>query len=881
MGFKKTIKRISALGVGATMVGATIFGAMAADLSAYPSQYIKDGKFTGVMVVGDKAAAEDVIGVSDIAVSLQFAATKPAEAGGSAVSVEGDAWKVGTSTKVLEIGERLNTATSHVETIRNITTFIDDSELNALASGTASNGKGDAPFNQYLYLLGPSTGPRSGYVRYGEDDQDVTADFLYFRSGLEIGRYLLEFTTALESDVDDSSGAATTTGTYLTDFENTDLTMFGKSYSIVQARRLTSVGGGVKLVLMGGATKDTLLEGATKTYTIGGKDYEVTVDFVDSNSAKLTINGQATRDLLEGESDKISDGTTVGVSEILYQDYAGGVHSVTFFLGAQKMELKDTGIRDVDSSNTVKVDDEAIDNAFVVIEATDDNSTFKINRIHVNMTADDDFYVPAGGKLSENPDLDEPQVLFTSNWDIEYKGLSEQPMETIEIASSGNKRYQLKFLDGAGNKVELPLVEAVAASAEEIGEKDKALINIESVNRSLEKDDYIIVSDSSESRGSRKSYALQYRGADKISADNPVLKFKNLGSGETIEQTYSAGTGGGEQQLAILKIGGADYRVYNVTAITANDFRVIVDLDASGAITDGANQTVNITTYYGMEIGIENASVRLGSPTNSVIVSFKMPDNTREGGSTEDKVETLQATDFVVNLTSDSSTKVALATLNGYTGGQVVDGTADRHSLLTPDGETNVAYGYTSYGSFITHNTPASEPGTIKIENPKKQREALVYITAKGAALSATSAVSSGGAVSIQRIDVGATKLASEVPNINAVNSILVGGPCANAAAAKVMGDPADCTEGFTPGVGKVQVWDVGTGNVAMLVAGYSAADTRNAATVVANYQDYSSKLKGAVVEVTKTQSGTLEVSKPAEKPAMKEEPAADAAATP
>src|SRR3989338_2577452 len=101
MSFKKAVKRIVALGTGASMVGATIFGAMAADLSMYPNQYIKDGKFTGVLVVGDKAAAEDVIGVSDIAVSLQFAATKPASADGStsAVTVEGDAWKVGTSTK--------------------------------------------------------------------------------------------------------------------------------------------------------------------------------------------------------------------------------------------------------------------------------------------------------------------------------------------------------------------------------------------------------------------------------------------------------------------------------------------------------------------------------------------------------------------------------------------------------------------------------------------------------------------------------------------------------------------------------------------------------------------------------------------------------------
>ena len=244
MRFKKTIKRISALGVGATMVGATIFGAMAADLSNYPNQYIADGKFTGVLVVGDKAAAEDVIGVSDIAVSLQFAATTPAAAAGSTVSASGDAWKVGTSTKMLEMSEGL----TNTETLRNITTYIDDSDLDVLASGTVSNSKGDAPYNQYLYLLGPGTGVSSGFVFYEEDDQDVTGDFLYFKSGDEIGRYLLEFTTALESDVDDSAGAADTTGLYLTDIEDVDMTMFGKDYQIVQARRTSSSGNNVKLI---------------------------------------------------------------------------------------------------------------------------------------------------------------------------------------------------------------------------------------------------------------------------------------------------------------------------------------------------------------------------------------------------------------------------------------------------------------------------------------------------------------------------------------------------------------------------------------------------------------------------------------------------------
>ena len=860
MGFKKTIKRISALGIGASMVGATIFGAMAADLSNYPGQYIKDGKFTGVLVVGDKAAAEDVIGVSDIAVSLQFAATRPAGPGGSSVTVEGDAWKVGTSSKLLEMSEKLNSGTN-TENIRNITTFIDDSNLNALASGTVTNGKGDAPFNQYLYLLGAANGLTTGYVAYTQNDDDVTADFLYFKSGQEIGRYVLEFTTALESDVDDSSGTQTSTGDFLTDFENTDLKMFGKTYSIVQARRNGGLLGQMKLILMGGATKDTLLEGGSKTYNIGGKDYEVSVNFVDSNSAKLTVNGQGTRDLLEGESDKLPDGTTVGISEILYQDYAGGVHSVTFFLGAQKVEMKDTNINNTDSSNSLKIDDQTIDNALVIIQGSDDGSTAKITRIQVNMTADDNFYVPEGGKLSENPNLDEPQVLFTNNWDIEYKGLNKVTTHPIKLKTSGSSAYELEFNDGNGNMVSLPFAKSPTGSTMSLGDTGKTLINRENV--SIAKSDYFIVTDGSQKRGERKTFALQYKGSDKLSADNKKLKFKDLGSGDTIEQTYTNAS-----PLATLKIGGTDYNVYagnpsrDGTAaaedLNTNDFSIWVDLDASGALNTGTNDTVLLTTKEGMEINFTNVTGKSAPSSSTIYASFRIPDNTRDSGAA-DKVESLQSTPYMINITAASG-KVQFS--------QDTTTQAAYLNFLTPSGKTNVAYGYDSYGAFFTHETPSNDPATLTIAVPEMQREALVYVTAKGAALTSTS-TSSGGAVSIQRIDVGATKLASEVANIKAVNSILVGGPCANAAAATVMGNPADCTAGFTPGVGKIQVWDVGTGNVAMLVAGYNAADTRNAATVISNYGDYKSKLTGGVVEVTKTTSGTLDVSKPVAKPAM------------
>lgn len=209
--------------------------------------------------------------------------------------------------------------------------------------------------------------------------------------------------------------------------------------------------------------------------------------------------------------------------------------------------------------------------------------------------------------------------------------------------------------------------------------------------------------------------------------------------------------------------------------------------------------------------------------------------------------ENIRPTDFVVNITGDSNTKVAHAKLAGWTAGQ----RAQQINLRTPDGKTNIEYGYTTYGSFITRETPSSEPATFEIDYPESQKYPLVYITTTGTSFSETGA-STTEAVTVQRIQVGAAKLASEVSDVKAQNAILVGGPCANTASAVVMGNPTDCTEGFTPGEGMIQVWEHTNGNVAMLVAGYGALDTRNAAQVVANYGDYKANMKGMKVTVKK-----------------------------
>ena len=152
-------------------------------------------------------------------------------------------------------------------------------------------------------------------------------------------------------------------------------------------------------------------------------------------------------------------------------------------------------------------------------------------------------------------------------------------------------------------------------------------------------------------------------------------------------------------------------------------------------------------------------------------------------------------------------------------------------TLVTPDGETEISYGYTSMGSKITFREPSGDPDELVLEYPEKQRLPQVYFTS-GATTSSVSS-SGGNMVSVEVVD--ATKLASEIADAEAQNLIVVGGPCVNRVAAQLLGNPIDCTEGFTVGEARVKLFEHANGNMAMLVAGYSGADTRLAGKVVAN----------------------------------------------
>ena len=861
------VKRLLALSTGAAMIGATAMGALAADLKDYPSMFVKDGTFDGYFVVGEKAAAVDNLAMTDIAASMKYLKASAS----STTKVEGDAWLVGTSSKKLEIANSNATASAIIgETFRDINTFIGDDELQALKDGKWNTNEKSYDYQQFLFFDAESVIPSTNrIVKYVEDtDTDVTADHMFIQNARQIARYKLEFSTVAQSDVTDSGGTADTSGTYLDDFENTQLKFLGNDYTVVLARRPgTPVDDSIKLTLMAGAARDTLLEGETKTYKVKDKDYDVSLSFIDTDECKFAINGEGTNKLKVGETYILADKSEVGVSEVLYQDYAGGIHSCTFFVGAEKLELRDDEVQDAtDSAGTtiapsthrMRVGSTDVDGANVIISGTDNNATFTISTIELNMTAEDDYFVASGKKLSETIKASDENedALFAGALDMEYKGLSEEKTSDFKIKTNSVRRYQLRVLDGDGKTVDVPIAYAVGNGNVTLGEEtysggrasQKRLALVE--GEPIAKDDFFIVTGGTAGDGSAKSYALQYKGADRQSKSSPKIKFKNLGSSESLEYSVTTITNTGT--TATLKLGGYSFIVENASTQGSDDFSVKVDFAGDGTVSYAAGTpAVSFVDAYGGQWAFAWNITYSGNGSAGAADTFAAsPGNSTnpnwisitQSSPNADDYDNQLPNGFVWNITSSSDPEMRGALSGGL-------------SLLTPEGKTNIAYGHTTMGTFLTHETPSSDPQELTLKYPEKQRLPQVYVTS-GATASSTAA---GGDLTPVAV-VDATKLDSEVTSLTAQNIVAVGGPCVNTVAAELLGNPADCTTGFAPGKARVKLFEHANGKMAMLVAGYSGADTRLAGKVVAHR---ASELSGTEVEVEGTTYSDATISTP------------------
>ncbi|VVB79756.1 Uncharacterised protein [uncultured archaeon] len=320
---KFNFKKISAVLTSGLMV---VSGAAMAAAANFPAPFSDSTAANTAIVYGANAASTDVAAVTNI---NEYLKTK--------VTTEGGA-PTGESFKIEKPSTKINVGTGIKDVWGSAITKTDLPTL--LADGVYRNAKND----EYKYTQQLVLGNIS-FSHFRDPDFNNNVPTLGFKvnANAAVVNYTLTFNTMPEA----------TQGTDLTDFENRNIQILGKTYYILDYKNSTA-----KMTLLDSATSDQLGEGETKTLVIGGKSYDVTLDFISTDQVKFRVKKpdgtEVVTELMTSTANtyNLGDGTYIGVRDILVQNYQGGSKMVSFSLGKGKLEVTD--------ASNVKINDKII-----------------------------------------------------------------------------------------------------------------------------------------------------------------------------------------------------------------------------------------------------------------------------------------------------------------------------------------------------------------------------------------------------------------------------------------------------------------------------------------------------------------------------------------
>ncbi|MBT7930317.1 hypothetical protein HN698_00175, partial [Candidatus Woesearchaeota archaeon] len=330
-----------------------------------------------------------------------------------------------------------------------------------------------------------------------------------------------------------------------------------------------------------------------------------------------------------------------------------------------------------------------------------------------------------------------------------------------------------------------------------------------------------------------------------------------------------------------IDLGGIGQITMTVSSWTADDGMLIAsdiylaDLDTTSPFENGGETlygaairflpyvVYNTTEYGDLEstaaMGDLRVAVELEEESEDQedailnIIQFLVEEDSDDDDIQFSKPRFYYSGDYEVNYT---------ATVTGYTAEALTRwGTSEAATAFQDEDEEedDIELAMTDYGTRVTYDTDNKD--YIKLEYPDQEVYGNVFVSPTGASTTGVSEIGGVSTVTLNRMTVGAAKLASEVGNVAAQHLIVVGGPCANSVAAEVMGQSGDmCADGFEEGKAIIKLYEQGS-KVALVVAGYSALDTRRASRVLANYNMY--QLSGTEVEVSGTSLEDIKVGMP------------------
>lgn len=816
----RSIKKIIALGIGLSLACSALISASAFQLSDFPTPFIAEGIPVSnfAIVIGDMADASDVIGAMDVMQSLQLSSVVYSEPEDD-IEIEGDYAEISTDADMLEIDEPIG----------NVREVLTENDLMMLKGESPKEGVFD--YNQYLRFN--SSASADGYVTLKADERKTGGHYLFWNSGSMIFEWEGEFEDVLDSDVD---------GAVLEDFEDSEFFILGKSFEVADAA-LTNNNRTLYLNLMSGVVSGLLGENDREIYVIEGKEYDVEVLVISETSengegsVKFRINGEITDELKDGDTDLLADGTLVGVRDILATGKDIQKSIVQFYIATETIDFTDTNVSDDSFEQGVRVNKEQLEDSLIKLKGDmDSEGDFNLHSITYRLLAESvlgDVNILPGKGLREQ--LDEPEGMLTPDWDIRYAGLATDDTTFVRLDGQGGNEYNLEFTNQEGVFYDVPFA-TNAGGVLKYGDDDNDLWFVETESYVVDKGDFFVLGECSVvlDDDTCNTHVLRY---DAIDTSNRVLTFTDLGIG-TREVAYDAATNQANFVSAgrtyLMEVSGTNLRIdLNGDSAFVNDTEVFVNIRGDGLFDLGS-----------IHPGSLNGTISGSRPVlNSINASLVI--STLEF----EEADVNEVTNITIEPRAENKITIPSTGIFASSGAF--------HGMVDLGRDDDIDLGLSMYGAYFEMSNSETEAPDLSIEYPVSQREPRVFI-AGGLAKINTGV--KGDSEQIVPIRIGSAHLASEIADITQFNAVVVGGPCANSISAQLLGRTEPCWSSVPENKAIIKLVEHENSNVAMIVAGRSALNTRQACRTLANGD--IAEIDGSSAEVEGSDFGNITVSK-------------------
>jgi hypothetical protein len=755
------------------MLGSTIGFA-----ANYPAPFVQSGQADVAVVYGSTAASTDLTAATSIANDLagSVTTTSATVGAGEKVLIQKGSTKFDLGANATDVWGAGAIAKADLPTL--------------LADGTFTNGAG----NDYDYTQTIKLGNNLVLTHFVDSEYKANVPTLGMNIGSskEILNYTLDFTTNVESTISDG---------HLTDIEYKTMPILGKNYYVLSAlngttRNVTAGTSDTKLTLLDSATEVVVSEGTPATVTLGAKVYTVDAD-IGTDYVTLTINGETTDQLSKGGTKKIGD-TIFGVKSISYKSKESATSKVTVSVGTGKLEIA--------SGEDIVINGESITNLKGTITRADaSGSKEKIDKISINWKLSDKSFVTPDRELlmpgfeavkiimgSVNfPDEETTQVIADGSDLITLKAPVKDGDVTINLLAQNASNGVWGYAGGKSDSTEKLKTDTTKRVYLNYTSGEKLFIA--SWNSTRDSETHLMsVSSITQSQGVNKTIIK-----DKLTNQEYTLTDSG-GAGQTASI--------GNVILTLIKIDYGDAKGVNLSIGDGGSFNQLYTKDGLNVVLPTAADVANATALpatYSLILSEEDKDGNLGRG-KAITMTLSA------GGAVSDpkcQVSGISTTwvDGTVGTTGAMPTSKQIDQTKVYEG-YVLSPLASK--VLWDKGDT------AQYSAQVVYHGSESY--------------ADVYVAAPS--------VASGASASVLTVKD------SEVSSVSGSNLIVVGGSCVNTVAAQVLGVASGtCGDAFTAATGvaangaliQVATSPLATSKIAMLVAGYEAADTQKAATYV------------------------------------------------